>query len=100
SKYSSKFTFWQRVEINNEYFYTPPFIDDLNRNGRPEIYGKHHYSLCPAAGPVEIYERNESGIFESIYSYPDSGTWSAQAMGEIHGSGEKEIFINYCGDTT
>ena len=100
SKYSSKFTFWQRVEINNEYFYTPPFVDDLNRNGRPEIYGKHHSSLCPAAGPVEIYERNESGIFESIYAYPDSGTWSVQAMGEIHGSGEKEIFINYCGDTT
>jgi hypothetical protein len=96
TKYSSKFTFWQRVEINNEYFYTPPLVDDLNRNGRPEIYGKHHSSLCPNAGPVEIYERSNNGIFESIYVYPDSATWAVQAMGEIHGSGEKEIFINYC----
>lgn len=98
TKYSNKFTFWQRVEINNEYFYTPPFVDDLNRNGRPEIYGKHHSSF-PGSGPVEIYERNEVGIFESIYAYPDSATLSVQAMGEIHGSGEKEIFLNYRGDT-
>ncbi|MFO7526629.1 MAG: FlgD immunoglobulin-like domain containing protein [Ignavibacteriaceae bacterium] len=98
AKYSSKFTFWQRVEINNEYFFTPPFVDDLNRNGRPEIYGKHHSSF-PGSGPVEIYERNNVGIFESIYVYPDSSTLSVQAMGEIHGSGEKEIFINYRGDT-
>ena len=98
TKYSNKFTFWQRVEINNEYFFTPPFVDDLNRNGRPEIYGKHH-SYFPGSGPVEIYERNDIGIFESIYAYPDSGTLSVQAMGEIHGIGEKEIFINYIGDT-
>src|SRR5690606_20017585 len=98
SKYSSKFTFWQRVEINNEYFFTPPFVDDLNRNGKPEIYGKHHSSF-PGSCPVEIYERNDVGIFESIYAYPDSATLSVQAMGEIHGSGEKEIFINYRGDS-
>lgn len=96
TKYNTKFTFWQRVAINNEYFYTPPFVDDLNRNGRPEIYGKHHSSLCPIAGPTEIYERNAVGVFESIYTYLDSSTWAVQAMGEIHGGGEKEIFINYC----
>lgn len=94
TKYSNKFTFWQRVAINNESFYTPPFVDDLNRNGRPEIYGKHH-STFPPEGPVEIFERNEGGIFESIYAYSDPATISVQAMGEIHGFGEKEIFINY-----
>src|SRR5690606_27150421 len=48
TKYSNKFTFWQRVAINNESFYTPPFVYDLNRNGRPEIYGKHHSSFPPS----------------------------------------------------
>lgn len=94
AKYSNKFTFWQRVEINNEDFYTPPFVDDLNRNGRPEIYGRSHSSFLEA-GQVSVYERNEDGIFESIYTYSDTATISVQAMGEIHGSGEKEIFINY-----
>ncbi|GMU95001.1 T9SS type A sorting domain-containing protein [Ignavibacterium album] len=94
TKYSNKFTFWQKVEINNESFYTPPFVDDLNRNGRPEIYGKHH-STFPPEGPVEIFERNENEIFESIYIYPDPATIAIQAMDEIHGNGEKEIFINY-----
>jgi hypothetical protein len=98
TKYSSKFTFWQRVALNNEYFFTPPFVEDLNKNGRPEIYGKHHSSF-PGSGPVEVYERDENGIFDPIYAYSDSGTLSVQAMGEIHGSGEQEIFINYRGDT-
>ena len=94
TKYSNKFTFWQRVELNNESFYTPPFVDDLNRNGRPEIYGKHHSSF-PPSGPVEIYEKNENGVFVPLHAYSDSATISVQAMAEIHGNGEKEIFINY-----
>ncbi len=94
AKYSNKFTFWQRVEINNVSFYTPPFVDDLKRNGRPEIYGKHHSSF-PPSGPVEIYERNENGLFIPLYAYSDSATINVQSMGEIHGRGEKEIFINY-----
>ena len=92
TKYCNKFNFWQRVEINN--YFTPPFVDDLNRNGRPEIYGRHH-SDPYNWGPVEIYERNETGIYVPLYSYPDSGTWDVQAMGEIHGSGEKEIWMDH-----
>src|SRR5690606_23262777 len=100
TKYSSKFTFWQRVELNNDYVFTPPFIDDLNRNGRPEIYGKHHSSfLGMDGGPVEVYERNENGLFLPLYAYSDSATLSVKAMGEIHGTGEKEIFMNYYNDT-
>ena len=33
TKYSNKFTFWQRVEISNINFFTPPFVEDLNSNG-------------------------------------------------------------------
>lgn len=100
TRYSSKFTFWQRVEINNDNVFTPPFVDDLNRNGRPEIYGKHHSSfLGMNGGPVEVYERNENGLFAPLYAYSDSATLSVKEMGEIHGSGEKEIFMNYYNDT-
>lgn len=100
TKYNSKFIFWQRVALNNESVFTPPFVDDLNRNGRPEIYGKHHSSfLGMNGGPVEIYERNENGLFAPLYAYPDSATLAVKAMGEIQGSGEKEIFMNYYNDT-
>ncbi len=94
TEYFNKFIFWQRVGINNAYCYTPPFVDDLNRNGLPEIYGRHHTDVF-WGGPVEIYERNGLGIFEPLYSYPDSGTWDVQAIGEIHGSGEKEIWMDH-----
>ncbi|MCX8104268.1 MAG: T9SS type A sorting domain-containing protein [Ignavibacterium album] len=100
TKYSNKFIFWQRVELNNDYVFTPPFVDDLNRNGRPEIYGKHHSSFLGInGGPVEVYERNHNGSFVPLYVYSDSATLSVKAMGEIHGSGEKEIFMNYYNDT-
>lgn len=100
TKYSDKYIFWQRVEINNDNVFTPPFVDDLNRNGRPEIYGKHHSSfLGMNGGPVEVYERNENGLFAPLYAYLDSATLSVKEMGEIHGSGEKEIFMNYYNDT-
>ena len=88
TKYSNKFTFWQRVGIYNLNSYIPPLVDDLNRNGIPEIYGRHNL-----LGPVEIYERNGNGIFESIYSFTNSGTFAIEAIGEIHGTGEKEIYL-------
>jgi len=89
TKYKDRFTFWQKVNIFNLNYYVPPLVEDLNRNGMPEIYGRHNL-----AGPVEIYERNTSGIFTSIYAYPDSDTYSVKALGEIHGTGEKEIYIS------
>lgn len=88
TKYNDKFTFWQKVDIYNLHFFTPPLVDDLNRNGIPEIYGRHNL-----AGPVEIYERNDNQIFTSIYVYSDSGTFAVQTMSEIHGTGEKEIYL-------
>ncbi|GJQ40946.1 MAG: hypothetical protein JETCAE03_04440 [Ignavibacteriaceae bacterium] len=100
TKYNNKFTFWQRVALNNDYVFTPPYVDDLNRNGRPEIYGKHHSSFLGInGGPVEVYERNENGVFGPLYAYEDSATLSVKAMGELHSSGEKEIFMNYYNDT-
>jgi len=91
--YSNKFSFWQRVELQNGNFLAP-FIDDLNRNGRPEIYGFHH-AEAPAKGPVEVYEMDQQGKYMPLFAYPDSGTILVKAMGEINGSGEKEIYIHH-----
>lgn len=89
-RYKDRFTFWQKVDIFNMNYFVPPLVDDLNRNGIPEIYGRHNLT-----GPVEIYERNTNGIFTSIYTYADPETYSIKAMGEIHGTGEKEVYLSH-----
>lgn len=91
--YSNRFSFWQRVELQNGNFLAP-FIDDLNRNGRPEIYGFHH-SDYPNGGPVEIYEMNLQRKYSPLYAYSDSGAYWVKGMGEIHGTGEKEIYMGH-----
>lgn len=91
--YSNKFSFWQRVELDN-LSVIAPFVCDLNRNGLPEIYGVHH-SEAPAKGPVEIYEMNLQGKYMPLFEFPDSGTIWVKAMGEINGIGEKEIYLGH-----
>ncbi|MCW9064776.1 MAG: hypothetical protein OQJ78_00650, partial [Ignavibacteriaceae bacterium] len=44
--YAGKFTFWQKVEVANSYW-LPVFVDDLNNNGRPELYGYSDYPTVP-----------------------------------------------------
>ena len=91
--YADMFKFWQKVEVANSYW-LPVFIDDLNNNGRPELYGYSDYPTVPIShiGPVKIFERNISGIFENIFDY-DSSTIFVQEMGDIHGTGGKEIYV-------
>ena len=93
AKYADKFSFWQKVQVANSYW-DPLFIDDLNNNGRPELYGYSDYSSIPvySGGPVQIFERNISGVFENVFTY-DSSTVFVQGMGDIHGKGGKEIYL-------
>ncbi|MCW9094453.1 MAG: T9SS type A sorting domain-containing protein [Ignavibacteriaceae bacterium] len=93
TKYADRFSFWQKVEVANSYW-DPLFIDDLNKNGRPELYGYSDYSSIPvySGGPVKIFERNTSGIFENVFTY-DSSTVFVQGMGDIHGTGGIEIYL-------
>ena len=92
--YADKFSFWQKVDIaNNELL--PVFVDDLNFNKLPELYGfsdRNRYPAPPTVGPVEIYELNNEGIFESVFEF-DSTTIFVHGMGDIHGTGGKEIFM-------
>lgn len=71
------------------------FVDDLNLNNLPELYGfsdRNRYPAPPTVGLVEIYELNEEGIFDSVYAY-NSTTVFVHGLGDIHGTGSKEIFM-------
>jgi len=92
--YAKKFSFWQKVDIANQRAY-PTFAYDLNFNGKPELYGfsdRYRYPAPPQMGPVEIYELNEDGIFDSVYAF-DSTTVYVGGIGDIHGTGRKELFL-------
>lgn len=92
--YANKFTFWQKVDIANNQSY-PTFVEDLNFNGLPELYGfsdRNRYPAPPRAGPVEIYELNKEGKFDSVHAY-NSTTIFVRGIGNVREKGGKEIFI-------
>ena len=92
--YAGKFTFWQKVEVANSWWAPLP-VEDLNRNNRPELYGYTDYPELPypSGGPVRIFERDTDGIFKCIFEY-DSSTLSVKALGDIHRTGGKEIYMH------
>jgi hypothetical protein len=89
--YAYKFKFWQRVDIVNNYRVIVP-VEDLNHNGLLELYGLNEYSGI-YAGPVVIFEQDNAGIFNKVYTY-DSNSVFVQGIGDIDSDGEKEIFIS------
>ncbi len=93
TNYANRFSFWQKVQVANS-FWLPVFVDDLNHNGRPELYGYSDYSTVPIShiGPVKIFERNNAGIFENVFTY-DTTTIFVQGMGDIRSTGGKEIYL-------
>jgi len=68
------------------------FIEDLNNNGLPELYGFSDYNGFFNVGPVQIFERRASGVYQSIFIY-DSTTTVVKGMGDIHRTGGKEIYV-------
>lgn len=87
TKFTGMFTFWQQVEVANLWWKLP--IEDLNENGRPELYGYTDYANTELP-VVNIFERNLIGIYENIFTY-DSTTNFVIGMGDIYGTGNKEI---------
>jgi len=94
TNYFNGFSFWQKVQVANGYW-LPAFVDDLNHNGRPELFGYSDYSSIPvySGGPVQIFERDINGIYKNIFDY-DSSTVFVKAMGDIHGTGGKDIYLH------
>ena len=90
TKYSDRFSFWQKVDIVNN-FENIVFVDDLNKNGLLELYGfSEGHSVF--VGPVKIFEQNKQGIFQNVYSY-DSNSVYVHGIGDINSDGNKEIFL-------
>ena len=92
TKYNDVFVYWQTVQIANSYW-LPVFVDDLNNNGMPELYGYSDYDNRPIydGGPIKIFERNVNNEFENVFTY-DSATIFVQAMGDVRGTGGKELY--------
>lgn len=88
--YAYKFKFRQRVDIVNA-FEGIVFVEDLNHNGLLELYGFSEVNY-PFAGPVVIFEQDNAGIFNKVYTY-DSNSVFVQGIGDIDSDGEKEIHL-------
>jgi len=93
TKYADMFKFWQKVEVANAWWAPLP-IEDLNNNNRPELYG-YTDVIYPndLIGPVKIFERNTSGIYQGVYSY-DSITTYVKGIAKIYPVGNTKIFTN------
>lgn len=90
--FAGMFTFWQKVQAANSSWAPIP-IEDLNNNGRMELYGYTDIAnnqLFP--GPVMIYEQDNSGFFNEIFNY-DSFTIFVKGIADINRDGYKEIFL-------
>ncbi|MBK7379562.1 MAG: T9SS type A sorting domain-containing protein [Ignavibacteriales bacterium] len=91
TKFAGMFKFWQKVEVANSYWMPLP-VEDLNKNGEPELYGYTDVVHPNFAGPVKIFERDFSGVYNQIFNF-DSETMFVQGMGDIHQTGGKDIFL-------
>ncbi len=91
TKFSDMFAFWQQVHVANG-FWAPLPIEDLNNNGRPELYGFTDAIIPNIAGPVKIFERNLNGVYQNVFSY-EVPTVFVKAIYDINKNDSKEIFI-------
>ena len=89
TRYNSMFKFWQQVDVANLWWALP--IEDLNQNGRPELYGYTDY-VNTGLPVVNIFERNVNGIYMNIFTY-DSSVNFVMGMSDIHGTGNKEYYM-------
>ncbi len=91
TQYNKMFSFWQRVEIFN----SPLFVDDLNGNGKPEIYGSNKENNQLFGGPVRIFEMDNYGEYKLLTMFNDSSTLGVIAFANIDSKGEKDLYIGY-----
>lgn len=91
TKFAGMFNFWQQVQVAN-FAWMPLPIEDLNNNGRLELYGFTSVINPNIAGPVKIFERNLSGVYQDIFSY-ELPTAFVKGIADLNGDGSKEIVI-------
>lgn len=70
-RHTGKFVFWQDVDASG---FHAPFVGDINKNGRAEIYGSViTFDMVPTfetVGPLAYYELQASGKFAKKFQFP------------------------------
>ena len=86
--YSNKYKFWQETAVGRTA--EALVIGDVNKNGRPELYGHEKpYSQNLDYYPV-IFELDINNIFKKVYKFPDS-VGHPYAIIDLENDGESEI---------
>jgi hypothetical protein len=92
TRYNNIFKFWQQVQVANTWWAPLP-IEDLNNNSLPELYGYTDIIYPNLTGPVKIFERNTSGIYQDVFTY-DSVTVYVKGIAHIYPNCDTKIFTN------
>lgn len=88
--YAHKFRFWQKVDIVNN----PEgivFVDDINKNNLLELYGITEVNW-PFGGQAGILEQNQTGLFQSVYSYDNTSIF-VLGIGDVNSDGLNEVHL-------
>ncbi|MBI2420432.1 MAG: hypothetical protein HYV28_21435 [Ignavibacteriales bacterium] len=99
-QYYQKYKLWREVPVHSAEV-TAPWIDDVNKDGLPEIYGEEKYYETPFDSlRVRIFSyRQSDSSFRKLYSYSDSSR-IMKAITDIDTDGNKEVMITPPGLST
>ena len=86
-KYYWKFKHWQKL-LFQESSFNSIMAADVNKNGMIELYGGQYYDY--QSRPNVIFEKNQDGMFEHVYTYPDS-LIHIHNIYDIDGDGDLEV---------
>ncbi len=90
NKYTGWFTYWGMVPLSNDAG-MPLIIDDLNHNGRPEVWGLYRDSGQIAS---KVYEVDSNGVSSLVHEFvPRMG--SAFQITDVDRDSLKEINYTY-----
>ena len=87
--YYQKYKFWQEVPIHNADFECLR-IGDVNRNGKPELYGSRKFFESDYE-PITVYELNNSGIFDDIFQY--DSVFLARSIYDVDRDGKEDVLL-------
>ncbi|MBI2417807.1 MAG: T9SS type A sorting domain-containing protein [Ignavibacteriales bacterium] len=90
-QYYQKYKLWREVPVHSSEV-TAPWIDDVNKDGLPEIYGDEKYYETPFDSlRIKIFEYNKSdSSFRKVFTYSDTSL-IMKGIADIDRDGYKEV---------